>query len=116
MKLKITKSEAIILIRRALNLPVDCVVTIVRDTNPLPKKRSMNRMLVDKIDKLRYSTDQKLEAIKTFRETVPSTLTEAKWAIENWHVVRTWLITNRRLPVLQYFSSDSNGNASYSIS
>ncbi len=102
MKLTITLAEAHSLVRQALSLPVDTEVTISRNINPnrTPSVRKRLADLVEEIDGLRWARDEKIPAIKRFREVVSSGLFEAKWAIENWPEVKGWIVKNRRIPVL----------------
>ncbi len=101
MKLNVTKSEALALIRKALMLPSDTIVTISRDINPnaKPSARDHVKRLIEDIDKLRYNGDQKIEAIKRFRETINCSLFEANASIEDWPKLREWILKNRRRPV-----------------
>ena len=93
MKIKITIEEITRLIQSTYNLPADTKVVIVRKTST-PYEVTK---LIEDITALNFQ-NQKIPAIKRFRELVPSGLAEAKWAVENWPTVTAWLKTNKRIP------------------
>jgi ribosomal protein L7/L12 len=95
MKLKITTEEAVILIKRALNLPADIEVTITKAPTGVIK---VFKSLVSQIEALNYQCSSKIQAIKIFREVTFSGLAEAKWAIENWATYKAWVLKNKRWP------------------
>ena len=105
MKLKVTPEEAIILVKRALNLPSDTEVVITR-AKSAGKLREI-RDLIAEIDSLDYSASDKITAIKRFREKVPSGLAEAKWSIENWPKVKEFMLKKRRWPLFDGRYSDT---------
>lgn len=102
MKLKLTLAEAKILVLRALNLPSDTELVFTK----VPSKMPEVKRLIEDIEDLEYRTSGKIAAIKRFRETVPCGLAEAKWAVENWNTVKTFMLNKKRLP---NFSGDHYG-------
>lgn len=96
MKLKLTLDEARILVTRALNLPSDTEIVFARRPNRnMPEIRS----LIQSIDGMDYRASGKIPAIKRFREVVATAgLAEAKWTVENWETVRTFMLTKKRFP------------------
>jgi ribosomal protein L7/L12 len=96
MKLKVTTEEAIILVKRALNLPSDTEVVITRFK---PNQLKEVRALIAEIESLDYSASDKIRAIKRFREVVGGGLAEAKWSIENWSKVKEFMLKKRRWPL-----------------
>lgn len=97
MKLKLSFEQAAEVIRSNFNLPADAEIVIQRSNKgPFAPLRQM----ITDINGMRYQTDEKIPAIKRYREVVPNTgLAEAKWAIENWDKVRSWILKNRRAPI-----------------
>jgi hypothetical protein len=92
MKLTITNQEALTLIKKSLGLPLDTEI-VIEDALPEPFKT-----LIEGIDSLDYEGSQKIAAIKFFRTHCPSSIAEAKRAVENWITVKSWIIKHKQLP------------------
>jgi ribosomal protein L7/L12 len=56
------------------------------------------RRLIKDIENLKYDGSERIQAIKKFREIVPSGLAEAKWSVENWNTVKAFVLKNKRFP------------------
>ena len=100
MKLTLTKEELLGLLTKAVSATVTDVVICKR--SPTLLQRTMNafrqkNLLQPFNDDIR--PDQKIAAIKYFRETNPNTgLAEAKFVIEHWEEYKTYLKTRGRKP------------------
>lgn len=104
MKLKLTQDEAKSYILRHLGLPADTEVSIV--SNPKPALDPKVVDMIDDINDMDYPYSQKIQAIKRFREVVPCGLAEAKWAVENWSRVVSFIDKNKRVPKFEGIYGD----------
>ena len=95
MKIKLSLDEAKKYIRLAMDVPPDTEITIQRPSNKVWKPL---QTMINDIQGMRYNANDKIRAIKRFREGVASGLAEAKWAIENWAVTKAWIEKNRKAP------------------
>lgn len=95
MKLNVTLTEAHSYIRHALNLPPNAEIVIGEE---VPGEFAILEKMVRDIDGMNYGGDQKISAIKRYRDTCFCGLADAKHAIEHWNYVRTWILQNRRAP------------------
>lgn len=103
MKLKLNLDEARILVLRALNLPSDTELVFTRIPSLLPEVRR----LIKDIEDMEYRSSGKISAIKRFRESVSGFgLAEAKWAVENWDTVKSFMQKKKRFPK---FTGDYHG-------
>jgi hypothetical protein len=106
MKLELTYIEAANLIRRNLNLNPEVTVVII-GVPIVPTDDPVIPSLISDIDRMCWWGNEKIRAIKRFRETVSCGLAEAKWAVENWEEVAAWMKKNSRLP--KFEGTYSNG-------
>lgn len=83
------------IVRKHYGLPATAEVSIFKPRNDSFKPI---RNMIRAIDSMRYTSDQKIEAIRLFRDTARTSLYDAKDSIENWQRVRSWLIKNRKFP------------------
>ena len=101
MKIKLTTTEAHTIIRTYLNLAAEVEVTITKARTKVDKIDrlipNLANMIRD-IDRLDINGGDKIPAIKRFRETIDCGLAEAKWVIENWSKVKSFIIKNNRRP------------------
>jgi len=101
MKLTLTKSEAVSMILNNLGLATTVEVVITEEPN-------IYQNLIEEIDKMAYSTADKIKAIKRFREVIPCDLINAKWAIEHWNTVYSWISQHEKAP---HFTGDYHNNS-----
>jgi ribosomal protein L7/L12 len=106
MKLELTYNETSNLIRRHFNLNSDVEIVITDVPNVVKVDPAVPALIKD-INGMAWWGNEKIRAIKRFRETVACGLAEAKWAVESWDSVYDWMKKNGRLP--KFDGSYSNG-------
>ena len=85
MKVILTKTELETVMTRIMGIPVEEV--IIEDAEKPTK--NLVEILTNAVEKFRFTSDQKILAIKSLREAAQSTgrflgLADAKYAVDNW--------------------------------
>jgi hypothetical protein len=98
MKLVISKSEVLEILRKSLNLPVD--VNIELEVSQNAELSYGDSVLIQEIDKLDWRYSAKITAIKKLREYTNCSLFDGKTAIENWPTFKEFAKSQGRFPKL----------------
>lgn len=98
MNIKLTYEEAQQIILNFYKLNPSDKVVIGRKKKKLSTTNTIAQAIIDEIKSLDYTGDDKITAIKRFRELYYCSLYEAKWSIENFDEIVNFTKINNRMP------------------
>ena len=91
MKITLTQTEAQAILNTHFADKMGQTVEVILTTDA-GKPTQTRYAIIDAIESLRYTNDQKITAIKTLRELTSIGLAEAKFAIESWPTWKAHLL------------------------